>query len=134
LRRYVICPLSEFPEGCRRIVTVAGRSIGIFNVGGKFYALRNRCPHQGAPLCLGRLMVPRLPSKPYEFVLGDEPTVIKCPWHGWEFDLTTGRSVFNPHKLRVRKYEVRVGSLEADDVVLETYPVAVEDNFVILYA
>ena len=44
---------SELPPGERRIVEVEGRSIGVFNVGGTYYALRNACPHQGAPLCRG---------------------------------------------------------------------------------
>src|SRR5947207_3268589 len=52
---YVVGTVDEIPVGGRKIVEVAGRSIGIFNVAGEYVALRNRCPHQGGPLCLGVL-------------------------------------------------------------------------------
>jgi hypothetical protein len=53
--KHVVATLDEIPPGGKKIVEVAGRSIGVFNVGGEFFALRNRCPHQGGPLCLGKL-------------------------------------------------------------------------------
>ncbi|MCA1667024.1 MAG: Rieske 2Fe-2S domain-containing protein [Thermomicrobia bacterium] len=46
--------MEELPPGARKIVELAGRSIGVFNLGGEFFALRNSCPHQGGPLCTGR--------------------------------------------------------------------------------
>ena len=52
-QRHVVAHVSEIPQGERKIVTIAGRSIGIFNVNGVFYAVRNSCPHQGGELCLG---------------------------------------------------------------------------------
>ena len=54
--RVVVAPLHSFPSGERRIVEVGGRSIGVFRVGESFYGIRNRCPHQGGPLCLGHLL------------------------------------------------------------------------------
>ncbi len=54
--RVVVAPLRSFPSGERRIVEVAGRSIGVFRVGENFYGIRDRCPHQGGPLCLGHLL------------------------------------------------------------------------------
>ena len=53
--KYVVASVEEIPPGQRKIVEVAGRSIGIFNLGGEFFALRNRCPHQGGPLCVGKV-------------------------------------------------------------------------------
>ena len=53
--RHVVAAVSEIPPGERKLVECEGRSIGVFNVKGKFYALRNRCAHQGGPLCQGRL-------------------------------------------------------------------------------
>jgi nitrite reductase/ring-hydroxylating ferredoxin subunit len=129
--RHIIGRVSELPPGERRIVEVAGRSIGVFNVHGKYYALRNRCPHQGAPLCLGAIKGMALPSKPGEYVWGREGEILRCPWHGWEFDILTGRSIFNPHRVRVRTYEV---SVEPDeDPSVETYPVTVEDGVIVLH-
>ena len=92
------------------------RSIGVFNVDGRLYALRNRCPHQGGPLCLGTLGGTMLPSQPhaYEYVL--EGRVLRCPLHGWEFDLESGRSSFGTVSERVRSYPVAV---EDGQVVVE---------------
>ncbi len=115
-------------------MTVGGRSIGVFNIRGQFYALRNRCPHQGAPLCLGRVKGTTLSSKPYEYVYGRDQEIIQCPWHGWEFEIATGRTNFNPHRMRVKTYEVTVESAGADDVTLETFEVTTEGEFVILHA
>ena len=53
--KYVVAAVDEIPPGGRKIVDVAGRSIGVFNLGGEYFALRNRCPHQGGPLCEGRV-------------------------------------------------------------------------------
>jgi Rieske [2Fe-2S] domain len=55
--RVVVAPVSGFGDGERRIVYVGGRSIGVFRVGKRFYGIRNRCPHQGGPLCLGHVLV-----------------------------------------------------------------------------
>lgn len=136
MTRHVVSKLSEFPSGTRRIVEVGRRSIGVFNIDGEFYALRNSCPHQGAPLCLGRLMGKVTADTPFQLAYSDEDTVVKCPWHGWEFEIATGRSVFNPHRVRVRSYDVTVERAEDDDdddPTVDTYPVTVEDGLVILH-
>jgi nitrite reductase/ring-hydroxylating ferredoxin subunit len=129
--RHIIGRVSELPPGERQIVDIEGRSIGIFNVQGQYYALRNRCPHQGAPLCLGAIKGMALPSKPGEYLWGREGEILRCPWHGWEFDILTGRSIFNPHRVRVRTYEVTVEPDE--DPSVETYPVTVEDGVIVLH-
>jgi nitrite reductase/ring-hydroxylating ferredoxin subunit len=134
MERCVVGRLSEFAPGSRKIVTVGGRSIGVFNIRGQFYALRNRCPHQGAPLCLGRVKGTTLSSKPYEYVYGRDQEIIQCPWHGWEFEIATGRTYFNPHRMRVKTYEVTVESAATEDVTLETFEVTIEREFVILHA
>jgi len=132
--RCVVGRLSEFPPGTRKIVTVGGRSIGVFNIGGQFFALRNRCPHQGAPLCRGRVKGTTIPGKPYEYVYGRDQEIIQCPWHGWEFEIRTGRTFFNPHRMRVKTYEVTVEPDGEGDVTLETFEVTTEGEFVILHA
>lgn len=134
VKRHVIVPLREFPPGARRIVEVGGRSIGVFNIRGGLYALRNRCPHQGAPLCLGLIGGTTTAARPYELVYSREDEIITCPWHGWEFEIATGRSVFNPHKVRVKTYDVTVEPPDEDDPAVETFPVTVEDGVVILHA
>lgn len=129
MARYIVGRVRELPPGERKIVDVDGRSIGVFNVHGKYYALRNSCPHQAAPLCMGSVKGMMMPSRPGEYVWAREGEIITCPWHGWEFDITTGRSVFNPHKTRVRTYEVTV----EEDESVETFPVTIEDGLVVLH-
>lgn len=126
-KRYVVADSAEIPPGGRKIIKVAGREIGIFNVGGEYFALRNVCPHMGAPICRGR-------TRP--LVVWDEETftgssttaamdsggvafqregeILKCPWHLWEFDLRTGTSMHD-EELQVRTYTV---VQEGTDVVL----------------
>ena len=134
MRAYRVAYVSELPPGERKIVELEGRSIGVFNVDGRFYAIRNACPHQGAPLCLGRLSGTAVASEPGKYEWGLEGRVIRCPWHGWEFDVTTGLSVFNPHRTRVRNYRVTVGGAEEDeDPGVDSYPVSVEEGTVVVH-
>jgi len=105
--KYKICIVDEIPPGDHKIVSVNGREIGIFNVKGSYYALRNICPHRGAKLCTGTLDGTTLPSKPGVYSWGKEGEILRCPWHGWEFDVCTGVSLFDP-KIRVKTYRVEV--------------------------
>lgn len=132
---YIVGRTSEIPPGERKLIDVGGRSIGVFNVEGTFYALRNMCPHQGAPLCRGSIQGTAEASRPGEYVWGREGRILRCPWHGWEFDITTGESVFNPHRTRVRRYLVTVEDEAVDqaDPSVETYDVTVDDGLVVLH-
>jgi len=129
---HVVGTVGEIPPGERRIVEVEGRSIGVFNVDGTFYALRSQCPHQGAPLCCGRITGLLTARDQRNLELSREGEILRCPWHGWEFDITNGRSIFNPHRMRVRSYEVTVEYDERDPSI-ETFPVTVETGRVILH-
>ena len=132
-KKYEVCFADELPVGGRKIVEIAGRSIGVFNVDDRYYAVRNRCPHKGAPLCRGMVKGLVVADEPYQFEIERDGEILRCPWHGWEFDLATGGSIYNPHKTRVKSYEVSVEPLYefADDPTdedpsIETYPVSVE--------
>ena len=125
---------SEIGPGERRIVDANGRSIGIFNVHGTYHALRNSCPHQAVPLCLRSNKGMTLSGKPDEYVWSREGEILRCPSHGREFDITTGRSIFNPHKTLVKAYDVTVEStLDGDGESIETFPVTVEDDWIVLH-
>lgn len=113
-RRWAVAKASDLVPGDRRIVEVKGLSIGLFNVNGALIAALNVCPHARAPVCRGRLGGTTLPSPPGEFRWGREGEILACPWHGWEFDLTTGRA------------------LPDDRARLRLYPVEVEDDTVYL--
>lgn len=134
--RHVVGKVDEIGTGERKIVEVEGRSVGVFNVNGTFHAIRNRCPHQGAPLCKGKIAGTTLPSKPGEYVWGREGEIVRCPWHGWEFDLTTGESVFNPHRMKVKAYEVTLEDgtkLGEEEPKVERYEVEVEGEVVVVH-
>lgn len=130
---YVVCRVEELTPGARRIVEVRGISIGVFNVKGHYYALFNRCPHKGAPLCLGRVGDGVVSAERGQYELVHEGEILRCPWHGWEFDITTGRSWFNPHRLRVRSYDVAVERAPWMVDHVATFPVSVEEDLVVLY-
>lgn len=100
--------IDEVPDREALIVEVGGRSIGVFKVDDRLYAVRNVCPHKQAPLCRGTVGGTMLPSKPGELDFGLEDKVLKCPWHGWEFDLATGACLFGVSGRRVKTYPVEV--------------------------
>jgi 3-phenylpropionate/trans-cinnamate dioxygenase ferredoxin subunit len=124
---HVVARVQDIPPGARKVVEVAGRSIGVFNVDGRFYALRNRCPHQGGPLCEGFLIGALSSTGPGEYEHRPGDVHVRCPWHGWEFDLRTGASWFDPQRTRVARYDVSVQPGPA-----ETYPVSVRDELVVV--
>ncbi|MBV9173642.1 MAG: Rieske (2Fe-2S) protein [Chloroflexi bacterium] len=111
MARHVVARVDEIPPGGRKIVRVEGREVGIFNLDGEYYALKNSCPHQAARVCLGRVMGTALPSDVYEFKYGEEGKILRCPWHSWEYDIRTGQSVFDKN-VRVVTYEVDVSDGE----------------------
>jgi 3-phenylpropionate/trans-cinnamate dioxygenase ferredoxin subunit len=106
-RRHAVCAAAELAPGERRIVEVAGRSIGVFNVNGRLYALHNRCPHKGGALCAGRITGTALPTADRCFVYGREGEIIRCSRHGWEFEIASGRALAD-RRVRARTYPVDV--------------------------
>ena len=104
---HIVARAEDIPRGGRKIVRLEGREVGIFNLDGTFYALKNVCPHQGARVCLGRIVGTTLPSDVYEFKYGLKGRILRCPWHEWEYDITTGHSVFDEN-VRVVTYAVEV--------------------------
>ena len=144
--KHVVASVDEIPPGGRKIVEVAGRSVGVFNLEGEFFALRNSCPHQGGELCRGPLSGWVSSGGPGDYDYSRPGEILRCPWHGWEFDIRTGQSWFDPRRVRVRSYEVFVeasappeddaaGAVEGPEkgpYVAETYPVSVERRSVVV--
>jgi len=98
--RVYITQVNDLPPGERKLITVNNRSIGVFNTGTQIVAILNICPHELAPLCLGKVGGTTLPSKPGEFIWGRDNEIIRCPWHGWEFDLLTGDCLTDKRKVK----------------------------------
>lgn len=114
MEKHIVATIDDIPPGSRKIVTVKGQEMGIFNIKGNYYALLNRCPHQGAPVCLGEISVARLPSGPNEHRRGREGEILRCPRHGWEFELATGRSLCAP-QIRMERFTV---ATEGSDIII----------------
>lgn len=91
--------VQDVSEGTGVVSECAGKSIALFHVEGDFYAIDNTCPHKGGPLGEGEL----------------EGCVVTCPWHAWEFNVTTGCNPDN-EKVEVKTYAVKV---EGEDVLVE---------------
>ncbi len=151
MSRHVVSTIQEIPPGSRRIVEIEGRSIGVFNIDGEFFALRNRCPHQGGPLCSGRLSGFPTARVPGEYRYTRKGEILRCPWHGWEFEVKTGRSWVDPKRVRTRSYPAsaevgtaiqespsgsapneKLGDVLATSYTAESYPVSLERQYVVV--
>ena len=132
-KRHAVAKVSEIPVGERLIVKVPafGKEIeiGVFNVGGRFFAYRNVCPHAGAPVCEGPICGTTAPSKVGEFILERQGEIVRCPWHGWEFDLLTGEQLID-EKMKLRAYAAQTGSDKDEGENLENYAVETEGETV----
>lgn len=82
---------TDVKSGQGIVVEVNGKTLAVFNVDGAFHAIDNTCIHRGGPLGEGDL----------------EGSVVTCPWHGWQYDVTTGVCVANS-AAKVERYEVKV--------------------------
>src|SRR3989338_682651 len=89
---------SEIPPGTGKVLEIGGKTIAIFNSEGTFYAIENTCKHRGGPLGEGSLA----------------STTVSCPWHGWEYDVTTGECAMDP-SIKVQTFDMKV---EGDDVLI----------------
>jgi 3-phenylpropionate/trans-cinnamate dioxygenase ferredoxin subunit len=134
------------PEGGHIVVSAGRREIGVFRIDGAFYALLNRCPHLGGPLCVGQVVTDVVAPVPGDVRASPERVFVTCPWHNWEFDIKTGQSYWNA-RLRALPFRVAVedGQTVAcalDDAsaqrvagpyMAETVPVSVEDQFLVVH-
>jgi len=137
MSKHVVAAVRDIPPGSRRLVTVRGRPIAIFNVGGEFFGLFNRCPHQGGSLCDGELGGLVESDEPGQYRYTRQGEILRCPWHGWEFDIRTGQSWCDPARIQTRAYPVEVApgqTLVQGPYVAETIPVTVEEDYVVIDA
>ena len=113
-KRLIACK-ADLAPGERRIVLLNGKSIGIFNVDGRYYALHNRCPHMSGALCEGPVTGTARQTNTTEFIYERAGEILRCGWHGWEFDITTGRCLV-VERVRARTYPATV---EHGEVVVQ---------------
>jgi 3-phenylpropionate/trans-cinnamate dioxygenase ferredoxin subunit len=135
--KYVVAPADSIPPGTQRRVQIAGRAVAIFNVDGEYRALRDVCPHQGAELSAGVVVRSVTADLPGRYEVDASRVLVRCPWHGWEFDLATGQSWCDPQRQRTRPYPVSVEHGDAlvaqpGPYVAETITISVEDDYVVV--
>ena len=133
--RQVVARAGDIAPGTSRVVNVKGREIGIFNVKGEYFALANRCPHAGGPLCEGRIVALVQSEGPGHYRLARHQEFLRCPWHGWEFDIRTGQSWCDPTSTRARQFAVTVepgAQLVKGPYVAETFAVSVEEDYLVI--
>ena len=92
--------LTDFPSGSLKTVQVAGRDVLVVNVAGKLFAIGNTCTHRGGPLNEGTL----------------DDNIVTCPWHGGQFDVTTGKVIGPPPRTDEPTYSVKI---EGNDILVE---------------
>ncbi len=116
---HVVAAAEDIDEGEHVVVEVDGREIGVFNVGGEYHAYTNWCPHHGGPVCDGSIDGTTEANFDRETLERDlewvkEGQVLRCPWHAWEFDVTSGESLHSD-QYELIGYDV---NREGDDLVL----------------
>jgi 3-phenylpropionate/trans-cinnamate dioxygenase ferredoxin subunit len=137
MSRHVVAKAGEIAPGDSKIVLVNGREVGIFNVGGEYFAFSNRCPHAGAELCKGMIVGLVRSNGPGDYRVDRPGEFLRCPWHGWEFDLRTGQSYCDPKSTKVRQFQIKVEpgeELVKGPYVAETFPVTVESEYLVIEA
>lgn len=75
----IAAKIADMPVGAVHEFQVSGKAVALANVDGKFFAINNTCLHRGGPLGEGSL----------------QDKIVTCPWHGWEYDVTTGKLLQN---------------------------------------
>ena len=112
----LVCRAEDVTAGNPRIVKIRTLSVGLFRIGDDIHAILNVCPHKGAPLCEGPQCGTTAWSEKAEFISHRDNEILRCAWHGWEFDIRSGASLVDP------------------DVKARTFPVTVEGGNVYVTA
>ncbi|QYB07154.1 Rieske 2Fe-2S domain-containing protein [Rhodococcus sp. USK10] len=105
---HLVGRLEEIPMHTIHSVRIDGRDVGIIRTPDKVYAIGNRCPHQGGPMCLGKMTGTMVPSDPDQYVYDHDGLVVQCPWHAYEFHVDTGESVAGALRGRVPVFEATI--------------------------
>ena len=86
---------ADIPSGSGKVVEAGGKTIAVFNCDGTYYAVDNTCKHRGGPLGEGSL----------------SGKTVTCPWHGWEYDVTSGECTMDA-SIKVQKFDVKVEGVD----------------------
>jgi 3-phenylpropionate/trans-cinnamate dioxygenase ferredoxin subunit len=108
LVRHHVGAVADFEDGRFKVLDIDGRPVGVVKTAQGFFAVRNRCPHQGADICAGTVGGTMVSSAPYEYEYSEDTLVVACPWHRWEFELATGESFGRITNKKLVTYAVEV--------------------------
>jgi nitrite reductase/ring-hydroxylating ferredoxin subunit len=92
----LVCRAEDVTAGKPTVVKIRSLSIGLFRLGEDIHALLNVCPHRGAPLCEGPQCGTTASVGGADFVYVRDNEIVRCAWHGWEFDIRTGEHLVDP--------------------------------------
>jgi nitrite reductase/ring-hydroxylating ferredoxin subunit len=115
MAKHRVCSVDELPPGRVAVVALGQTGVAVFNVGGRYFALNNSCPHMGAPLAAGVVSGTTRIEAGYRVGWVRDGEILMCPWHRWEIELATGCTLVEPYQ-RVPTYPV---SIEDDHVYIE---------------
>ena len=79
---YTVARVGDLREGHAKVVRAGSREVALVLARGTYTALSNVCRHRGGPVGQGEVDA--------------EENTVACPWHGWEYDLATGKATLNP--------------------------------------
>jgi nitrite reductase/ring-hydroxylating ferredoxin subunit len=108
LVRHHVGSVGDFAAGRFKVFDLGGRPVGVVRTAQGFFAVRNRCPHQGANICEGTVGGTMVASSPHEYEYREDVLVVACPWHRWEFELNTGDSFGKVTNKKLVTYAVEV--------------------------
>lgn len=135
MARFVVAKVGDIEPGGQLALKAGGRPIIVYNLDGEYFAMLDKCPHQGAPLSRGvrtGLAGHNGPGRPCMLRQGE---IVMCPNHGWEFDIRTGQSWFDPTNTKVKTYFSEIAS--GDQLVMgpykaETFEVSVDEDYIVV--
>ena len=155
MTKHIVASAKDLPPGTRKLVEVDGREIVVLNIGGEFFGVLNRCPHNGGSLCKGTLTRRISSPEPGVYETPGPAELLRCPWHGWQYDVRTGQSWCEPERARTITYPVKVahgselgaelgaeldsgavhdGDLVPGPLIAETVKVSLEEDYVVIEA
>ena len=130
MAKHVVAPAADVPPGAHLRVEAGGVPVAIFNLDGEYFGLLDRCPHMGGNLSEGVVIGLVESPKPGCYAYSRVGEIVRCPWHGWEFDIRTGQSRFDPDRWKTRSLEVEVE--DAQSLKAETIEVAQEGEYIVV--
>jgi nitrite reductase (NADH) small subunit len=106
---HVVANKNEIKPGEHKIVRIRSLEIGIYNVGGTFYALHSMCPHQFGPACAGQVTGESICSEEtgWHIQWARDGEILVCPWHGMQFEIATGQCL-SKKEMRLRTFPVKI--------------------------